>query len=464
MDYGLKIQEKIKKCCSTLNNTQLEELYNKLLEYLPEEEERSNDYYMNEIINNFFSCNDYYYINTTNLYVEYKEIFKVINENDMIHHILKFLTNYNQTIEINSNLKQLIINKIIKKIKNKSIYNNIPDSETLQNKLNFLSPNLFVNKNYAKYFMITLGDIIMKKTDLYFFMHSSIKPFIKKINKYVSLYFHTINLFNHYKFQYYDHDKDKSRIINFNNINLNYFNIPDDFYNNLICISLHYSTRYSNSDEFLIDPTNKLLQQSVLWIKNTNKDDIILQFIKDYIYNKDGHKINEKDMIFLWKDYIKNNNLINIFQKNSDFTNEILKHLKMLDGNFLNISSLFLPYVHEFKDFWNKYMYIDYTEYDYEISEIFHLFIETHKDKFIDENNIYDIIKYYYPHILVDNKVKHIGCTLWNKKKEIDTFLLGKLETDVNELYQIYSTSFKNKKKISKTYFLNYYNLLQGIK
>ena len=72
-------------------------------------------------------------------------------------------------------------------------------------------------------------------------------------------------------------------------------------------------------------------------------------------------------------------------------------------------------------------MYIDYTEYDYEISEIFHLFIETHKDKFIDENNIYDIIKYYYPHILVDNKLKHIGCTLWNKKKEIDTFLLGKL-------------------------------------
>ena len=464
MDYKLKIQDKITKCINTLNESQLEELYNKIIEHFPEEE-RKNDYYINEIINNFFSLNNYYYITTTNLYVDYKEIFVIINENDMIHIILKFLTNYHQTIEINSNLKQLIKNKIIKKIKLKSIYNNIPDSITLQNILNFLSPNFFNNKNYAKYFMITLGDIIMKKTDLYFFIPPSIKPFIKKINKYVSLYFHSINLFNNYKFQYYDHNIDKSRVINFNNINLNYFNIPDEFYNNLICISLHYSTRYSNSDEFVLDPTNNILQQDVLWIKNTNKDDIIKQFIHKYIYVKEGHKMNEKDMIFLWKDYLKNNKYINIFQKNSDIINCISNHLVTIDGIYLNISSLFLPYVNDFKDFWSKYMYIDYTEYDYEISEIFLLFIETYKDKMVDEQIITDIINYYYPqHIITDNKIKHIGCTLWNKKKEIDTFLLGKNELDVNELYELYSTSFKNKKKISKIYFLNYYNSIQGIK
>ena len=458
-----KIQDKINKCFEVLNNGQLEELYNKLSEYIIEEE-RDNEFYINEIINYYFSTNHYYYISTTNLYVEYKEIFKVINENDMIHTILQFLTNYHQNIEINSCIKQKIKNKIIKKIKDNSIYNNIPDSDTLQNILNYLCPNIFNNKNYAKYFMMSLGDIIMKKTDLFFFIPSSIKPFIKKINKYVSLYFHTINLFNHYKFQYYDHDTDKSRIIKFNNINLNHFNIPDEFYNNLICISLHYSTRYNSSDDFLLDPTCHALQDQVLWIKNVPKPTIIKSFITDYLYIKTGHKINEKDMLFLWKDYLKNNEYINIFQKNSDFTEAITEELGMVDGYYLNVSSLFLPYVYDFKDFWNKYMYVDYTEFDYEISEIFQLFIETYKDKLINEQIITDIINYYYPHILIENKIKHIGCSLWNKKKEIDTFLLNKTITDVNELYHLYCNNFKNKKKVSKTYFTNYYNSTQIIK
>jgi len=463
MDYKPKIQEKITQCFELLNAQQLEELYNKLNDFLPNEE-RDNNFYINEIINNFFSYNDYYYITTTNLYVEYKNIFKIINENDMIFIILQFLTNYHQNIELNTTIKQKLKNKILKKIKEKPIYNNIPDSNTLQNILNFLYPNIFNNKNYAKYFMITLGDIIMKKTDLFFFIPSNIKPLIKKINKYVSLYFHSINLFNHYKFQYYDHLPEKSRIIKFNNINLNHFNIPDEFYNNLICIALHYSTRYSSSDDFLLDPTSTLLQQDVLWIKNTNKEDIIKHFIDKYIYIKNGHKINEKDMLFLWKDYLKTNEYINIFQKNSDFTDALSKNIGLLDGYYFNISSLFLPYVYDFKDFWNKYMYVDYTEFDYEISEIFQLFIETYKDKLIDEQAITDIINYYYPHILVENKIKHFGCTLWNKKKEIDTFLINNNHNDVNELYHTYCNTFKNKKKISKTYFTNYYLSTQIIK
>ena len=61
-------------------------------------------------------------------------------------------------------------------------------------------------------------------------------------------------------------------------------------------------------------------------------------------------------MLFLWKDYLKNNEYINIFQKNSDFTESITKELGIVDGYYLNMSSLYLPYVYDFKDFWNKYM------------------------------------------------------------------------------------------------------------
>ena len=52
-----------------------------------------------------------------------------------------------------------------------------------------------------------------------------------------------------------------------------------------------------------------------------------------------------------------------------------------------------------------------------------------------------------------------MGCTLWNKKREIDIFLLK--NTEASDLYSIYSNEFMNKKKVSKLYFNQY---LQSLK
>ena len=455
MDYKLKIQEKITGFLDSSNDKAIEEFYYILNDII--QDNRETDQYIKVIIDDFFLHYNYYYINTTDLYVEYTDKFKVITENNMIHIVLLYIKNYHTNNEINSILKKQIKTKIIKKIKLRNIYQNIPESESIQNILDFLHPNFFNNRNCAKYFMITLGDIIMKKTDLFYFIPIHIKPFIKTINKYVSMYFHTINLCNHYKFQYYDHETDKSRIICFNTINLEHFTIPELFYNNLICISLHYSNRYRSGDDFLNDPCCHNFKNNILWIKNTSKTHIIQTFIKEYTTPKDGNKINEKDMIFIWKDYLKNNNIMNIFQKNSEFHEYISKEVTLYEGNYSNITSMFLPYVNDFKDFWSKYMYNDDTEYTFEINEIFQLFIEKYKDKPIDEQMINDIIKYYYPYVIVNNKVIKIGCTLWNKKKEIDSFLSNKTIIDVHELYHLYCSEFKNNKKVSKNYFLEYY-------
>jgi hypothetical protein len=455
MDYTGKIHERLAKYFESSNEKAIEELYYKIITFLDDEREPEN--YTADVVNSFFKNNTYYYINTTHLYVEYTTEFKVITENDMIHAVLLYITNYHKNYEINSILKQQLKNKIMKKIKEKSIYNNIPESNTLQDVLNFLHPNFFNSRNYAKYFMITLGDIIMKKNDLFYFIPIHMKPFIKTLNKHLSMYFHTMNLCNHYKFQYHDHDTTKSRIIGFNELNLKHLTIPESFYNNLICISLHYSNRYDSGDLFLDDPCCSTLKENVLWIKNSNKNEIITTFINKYIYTKEGSKINEKDMLFLWKDYLKTNHIMNIFQKNSDFYDNISTILTLYDGCYLNVSSMFLPYVNEFKDFWTKYMYVDETEYEFEINEIFQLFSETYKDKLVDEQTIVDLIKYYYPSVMINDKIRQYGSTLWNKKKEIDAFLINKTLTDVNDLYFEYCNEFKNKRKVSKIYFLEYY-------
>ena len=70
-------------------------------------------------------------------------------------------SDYKNIIHVDN--KMFIKIKILKEIKEKnSIYDNIPESETIQEIINFLTPTIFPNKEYSKYFLITIGDIILK--------------------------------------------------------------------------------------------------------------------------------------------------------------------------------------------------------------------------------------------------------------------------------------------------------------
>lgn len=453
MDYKAGIYDKVEQFINASSDQAIQDLYYKLTDLM---QERDDKVYQ-EVINFFFSNHSYYYNPTTNMYIEYTDQYKFISENEMIHIILQFLTKYHET-HIEFSLKQRIKNKIIKKIKEKHIHHNIPESTTLQDILNFLHPNFFSHKNYAKYFMITLGDIIMKKTDLLYFLPVHMKPFLKNINRVLSLCFQNMNIFNHYKFQYYDHDPVKSRVISFNKMNLQHITISETFYINLICVSLHYSNRHTSGDLFLDDPGSQSIAQLAYWIRDTPREKIIEDFITSYICIKEGSKIHEKDMLFLWKEYLKHLNKINVFQRNSGFYTLVSKRITMIDCHYMNCTSMFLPYVDQFKDFWDKYMYFDTNEYYFEISEILKLFVETYKDITLEEQHLGELIQYYYPDkLIIDNKINQMGCTLWNKKKEIDLFLIkNKCNIDSNELYSMYCNEFTNKKIVSKIYFQQY--------
>jgi hypothetical protein len=146
-----------------------------------------------------------------------------------------------------------------------------------------------------------------------------------------------------------------------------------------------------------------------------------------------------------------------------DVQNYIATKISYLSPHFINCNSRYLPYVEQFNEFWTKYMYYDESEFPFEINDILRIFMDTYKyKKDIDVDIIMDLIQYYYPNVVInDNKsVYKTGCVLWNKKKEIDTFLLHQDCTDVNELYRIYSESKKGGHNISKQYFVEYYNFL----
>lgn len=460
MSYTQEIRELIEHLLDPDNSYNQIILHQRLLEF-KEKESPQRAEMIERIVSDFFSRNMYYYIQSKHIYIEYKNHhYKPVSENDLLYRILQQITPHG----LNTSLKQYIKCKIHKQIKETSIYRNIPDSDTIQNVLSHLTPNIFSQKNYAKYFLITLGDIIQHKTDHFYFVSLNMKKFIQTINQYTTQYLHSINLYNHYKFKYYDHDVDKSRIINTTQLNMEYFKTEPEFYLDLIFCALHYSHRYENGDKFIEDVTNEEIKNEILWIKNTNKYVIADKFIDDFIYTKEGATIHEKDMMFLWRHYLKQKKIINLFQKNIEAFNYITTRLTYLSPQFYNCNSHYLPYVEKFNEFWNTYMFVDECEYHFEINDILKIFMETYKyKKDIDVEIIIDLIKYYYPSVdITDKAVLKVGCVLWNKKKEIDTYLLTHTGTDVNELYRIYSELKKVGHNISKQYFVEYYNELHS--
>jgi hypothetical protein len=127
MDYDLLISDKVSSILQTSNLYAKEELFKKLCDFEQNNPEKNKIFYY--ILNIFFTNNTIYYIQTTELYVQYKDnCYKVLTENDTLSLILHSIYSY----ELQTNVKQQIKNKIHKKIKTNNIYKNIPNSLTLQ--------------------------------------------------------------------------------------------------------------------------------------------------------------------------------------------------------------------------------------------------------------------------------------------------------------------------------------------
>jgi hypothetical protein len=236
-------------------------------------------------------------------------------------------------------------------------------------------------------------------------------------------------------------------------VNIHYLKCDEPFYVNLICCSIHYSNRFNNGDTFLEEVTNQSLRQEVLWIKETKSEDILSDFIESYLQPSED-SIHEKDMLFLWKQYLKQKNCIHLIQKN--IQEELSREMIYKSPYFMNITSMKLPFVKKFNTFWSKYMYEDTSEKYFELTEILSLFIEIHpKYHDMTEQKIKEILQYYHPTLfIVENRyIHHIGCSLWNKKQDLESFFKTPCKED--DIYRAY-TECNMKRKVSKQYFTLY--------
>jgi hypothetical protein len=253
----------------------------------------------------------------------------------------------------------------------------------------------------------------------------------------------------------------------------------------LLCVAAHYSERYYNSDQFLINlPKEDPIKEYAMFfsLNTTNKivDEFVSQCIETVSVNENVYNLSWKNIHYIWKLYLSSINVPNMFYSNN--LKILLKERLSFSENtticspditFINVTSKFLPTVSNFLSFWEKHIIIsnashEYYDEEYEIDEIASLYKLTNKTSvsISDKEMIKMIWHYFYPQVeVIDNKyITNIRCNLWSKHEDInDTLTNYKLHKNVllvdvstlisfDELYQNYKSYIQAKIIVEKSF------------
>ena len=412
----------------------------------------------------FLNKGNYFYCSRNELFLHYTGThFIGYSEDDIQHQILTSITQSQSLVPWKHKIK---IN-IMKRLRERSPLDAIPESNTIQGVLNKLYPFVFVSKNSAKHFLAAVGDSIKGNRNNTYIVPSNLKDLIREIETVYYTHFGSASVLSNFKLKYYAHDYAKCRFLQCNQRNENY-KVDNELSKNIIdllCVAKHYSERYESADNYLKQCKDKSMQDHVLFLSDKTPSTLVSAFIDDALYKCNGAKIKSKNMIFVWKKWLDERNMPNIifydnlttmFKENIDYDME--------NDIYLDITSSHLPIVSSFVTFWDNSMKEEIGAPEYEIDEIITLFSRSslYKTSFhCSEEFILELIHYMYPEVVTEEGkyVLNIKCCDWDKKKDVETFLEEtKINnnthiTYLNDCYELYTNRKENIITMSKRCF-----------
>ena len=431
----------------------------------------------NVFVQVFLSENKYYYLASNNSFFHYNgKSYSIVKEDDIILKLLSSISNQNSIL---MEWKHKTKKQIIGRIKERSIYDSIPETETIQNVLNILYPCIFNTKAEAKYFLTILGDNILKKnSQLIFLVSPQMRQLLQEIDKITNICFGSINTQNFLTKYHENHLYTNCRLLKIiDNFSFDLWrNIILENGLNLICVATHYSNRYGSSDRFLELKADDDLKGYTLYLKNNTQKDVVAAFCSKCIAsneNKESVSVVEwKNLHFIWKQYLSELKIPNVVFSNTlkALLREKFEYSEDQDC-FLNITSRYLPLEKEFIHFWETRMAKGEGLDEMEIEEICALFKSINRFN-PSEEYVCRIVKHFFPTVeIIDNKyVLNYSCTLWNKQLDIEAsipFIASKIDSEVpfislDDIYEHYCSFCRDQNRrfiASKNYVEKYFCL-----
>lgn len=398
-----------------------------------------------EFIHEFMQMFHFFYIPQTELFIEYLDGNYIVTSEDDITHLI-----FTRIAETNLNVwKYKISISILKKIKETSLWNSVPDVYTIKR---VTLP--FKTKDHCKYFLTILGNVILGKKDaLTYFIDASYKPFLKMIGEHIYILINK-SIADVFKHKYYDHKYEGCRVIT--------GHCPKDIKPishilNLITVATHFSNKYGNSDGFLMQALPEFTVPTRILQQNTSET-LLHSFMAEYTQVDEKLSISYKDIYFLWKNFLHHHYLpFVISQQNFKLLLVSVANIDACD-NCVQLTTKYKTYLIKFKHFWEKYVTLD-EDQSYENQEIVDLYNGwCDKSMQISVDQLKEVL-IDYPIVQNGTTILNIRCSLWDKGRDIDNameiFKYNELYSPLIEnKYAFYCKQYK--RHVNKEYFEKY--------
>jgi hypothetical protein len=420
-----------------------------------------------EFTERFMHKNNYFYSQPKDLFLHYDGThFVIYKEDDIQHQVLTTITKEQSLKE----WKHKININIIKLIKERSPLSAIPESATIQYVINSLYPAVFSSRNHVKYFLTIIGDCLSGKTDadIVYITSPAIKDFVREIGNYCYTYFGQSNAFQCIKYKYYDHNYLSCRLLPINESSLAICSSLYKHMMDVFCVAAHYSNRYGSSDGFLKQCSETSLVDHALLLHRNTPEAIVDSFIERSIQTCPSSDIKHRNMIYIWKKFLEEKDVPNIIFYDS-LTAILRKKLEYDEKaeSFKGVTSVHLPLVANFLQFWETTMLEDDTEPELEIDEMSSILKNWAGRSYVNASDslLIELIRHFHPDVVIEeNKyILNMKCSLWDKRTEATNSLdLFKLSCNDEEnlsmqslyaAYQFYSVNNETEYTFSKRYF-----------
>ena len=368
-----------------------------------------------EFTTRFLEKNRYFYSAQTELFLHYDGLHFVIHSEDDIQHQILSTISSEQCLR---EWKHKVNKNIIKRIKERSPLNAIPESSTIQFVINTLCPSIFPSRNHAKYFLTILGECMaVKNASTIYILNPALKDIIREIGNQCYTYLGLANIFSNIKFKYYEHNYNDCRLLAIDKIyGRKKIQIPpllSKYMLDFLCVAAHYASRFGTADQFLTNCSESRLVEHSLFLTKNTPESIVDNFIEKSLTPCVSAGIETKNIIFLWKKFLDELCIPNIifYEALKPLLKNKLKYDEVTDC-FMGITSIHLPLVAQFLKFWET-MIVECDENEMAIEEICALFKTCSNNKTSNETLVLDLIQHFYPELVIENKyILNIKCKI----------------------------------------------------
>jgi hypothetical protein len=454
------VMEKLESIITCLPTTI--ENYNKML--LEKEEkiaQRKRD--KTEFKEEFLKTNPYFYVSSMSRFFYYDGLhYTIINEDDIQYNLFTCLSE-NKSLQ---RIKYKTQSETIREIKrNRTIMNTIPEGETIEFVTSSLCPLLFVDESMLKYFMIIVGNLILKQHQTYVhFIHPKCKGSMLFVERFVNDTI-GVNIADNFKIKYHNHDLAKCRLVKMNTGMDNNSSFCDFFKKNcpdFVSVCCYYSRRYKTEDAYLSKRLNRDTKKYVVYLATNSAIDIVNKFVGSHISMASvENTITSKIMTFMWRWYIHTENIPNVLSVGSlrDALINVLPYDKERDV-YTHVSCEFMKHIADFVGFCNTNIVEESDDLD--VSELMDIYHDDKQSTLTIERITVDML---LKHGILPYKMKNtktisgISCLLWKKKDEVVKSIMSynaskddNIDLNCYDAYEFY-VSGEPKYVANKTYF-----------